>query len=232
MFSINNENVKKLERDLKQFAHRALPFATKKTLNDAAFQARRIIQADLPKRMTLRNKFTMRSIRVERATGLNIRRQEATIGSTAAYMEDQEFGGKRTAKGKEGVPIPTAWSAGQGENTKRTRLPRKINKLNNIRLANRRKKGSKKQRNAIAIQQAAKTGQKFVFLELQRRKGIFKVIGKRKIKIKMVHDLTRKSVIIPKNPWLKPAFDETIRMIPAFYADALRFQLKRRGLLT
>lgn len=233
MFEINDKQIKKLESDLKTFASQSLPFATRKTLNDAAFQTQRIAKADIERSMVLRNRFTLQSIRVDQARGLSIRQQAAIVGSTADYMADQEFGATETARGSQGVAIPTSYSAGQAENAQpRTRLPRKPNKLQNIRLKN-RGSGSmtRKQRNLIAIQGAAESGNKFVFLNLGRTKGIFRVVGgKRKPKIKMVYDLSRKSVRIPANPWLRPSYNEAARMVPAFYADALRFQLKRRGL--
>jgi hypothetical protein len=235
MFKIDDSDIKKLEADIKTFASRSLPFATKKTLNDAAFAAMKMSRADIKSNMVTRNSFTVSSVRVNQARTLNIGRQAATVGSTADYMEDQEFGATKQKKGKEGVNIPTSYSAGQGEGAGvRTRLPRKANKMAMINLGNKRIRAqSRKQQNLIAIQQAATTGRKFVFLELQRSKGIFKVVGgKRRPKIKMVHDLSRNSVIIPKNPWLKPAFDDAARMVPAFYADALRFQAKRNGLFT
>lgn len=222
-----------MERDLKTFAKQAYPFATRKTLNDSAFQAQNIARVDVRENMTNRNRFTVQSIQVEQARTLQVSKQAAVVGSTADYMEDQEFGGVKSKGGKEGVSIATSYSAGQGQSAQpRTRLPRKANKMASISLSKRRKKGSsRKQQNLIAIQQAATTGRKFVFLDLGRRKGIFKVIGgKRRPKIKMVHDMTKQSVVIPKNPWLKPAFDEALRMTPAFYADALRFQLRRRNI--
>lgn len=233
MFGIDNSDIKKMERDLKTFAKQAYPFATRKTLNDSAFQAQKIARVDVRENMTNRNRFTVQSIQVEQARTLQVSKQAAVVGSTADYMEDQEFGGVKSKGGKEGVSIATSYSAGQGQSAQpRTRLPRKANKMASISLSKRRKKGSsRKQQNLIAIQQAATTGRKFVFLDLGRRKGIFKVIGgKRRPKIKMVHDMTKQSVVIPKNPWLKPAFDEALRMTPAFYADALRFQLRRRNI--
>lgn len=235
MFAINDRDIKKLERDLKTFARKAFPFATKKTLNDAAFQTQRIARVDIKEDLTLRNRFTVQSIQVEQARTLQVSRQAAVVGSIADYMEDQEFGAIKSKKGKQGVQIATSYSAGQGENAQpRTRLPRKANTMAQIQLQRRRKKGSnRKQLNIIAIKQAAETGRKYVFLDLGKRKGIFKVIGgKRRPKIKMVHDMTSQSVVIPRSPWLKPAFDEATRMIPAFYADALRFQLRRRNLFT
>lgn len=233
MFGVDTRDIKEMERDLKTFARKAYPFATRKTVNDAAFQAQRIARADVREEMVNRNRFTVQSIQVEQTKTLQVSRQAAVVGSIADYMEDQEFGAVKTKTGKEGVSIATSYSAGQGDNAQpRTRLPRKPNRMANIQLQRRRKKGtSRKQQNLIAIKQAAETGRKYVFLDLGRTKGIFKVTGgKRRPKIKMVHDMSRQSVVIPKNPWLAPAFEETTRMIPAFYADALRFQLRRRGL--
>lgn len=235
MFKINTSDVQELEDDLDLFARKALPFATRKTLNDSAFAARAIAQADVRSSMINRNRFTAQSIQVEMSKTLQISRQEAIVGSTAVYMEDQEFGAIQHKKGKYGVQIATSYSAGQGENGQpRTRLPRKANAMASIQLSKRRKKGSsRKQQNLVAIKQAATTGRKFIFLDLGMRKGIFKVIGgKRRPKIKMVHDMSRQSVVIPKNPWLAPAFEEALRMQPAFYADALRFQARKHNLFT
>ncbi|ARB06240.1 hypothetical protein SppYZU01_03 [Shewanella phage SppYZU01] len=233
MFGVDNRDIRELERDLKTFANRAYPYATRQTLNDTAFQAQRIAREDVRNDMVLRNRFTVQSIQVDQARTLAVSRQAATVGSIADYMEDQEFGATKAKKGSEGVAIATSYSAGQGQDAQpRTRLPRKPNKLANIQLQNKRRRGSsRKQRNLIAIKDAAASGNKFVFLDLGRRKGIFRVTGgKRNPKIRMVHDLSNQSVVIPKNPWLKPAFDESLRMLPAFYADALRFQLRRNGL--
>lgn len=233
MFGVDTRDIKKMERDLKTFARKAYPFATRKTVNDAAFQAQRIARADVREKIVNRNRFTVQSIKVEQTKTLKVSLQAAVVGSIADYMEDQEFGAVKTKTGKEGVLIATSYSAGQGENSQpRTRLPRKPNRMANIQLQRRRKKGtSRKQQNLIAIKQSAETGRKYVFLDLGRTKGIFKVTGgKRLPKIKMVHDMSRQSVVIHKNPWLAPAFEKTTHMIPAFYADALRFQLRRRGL--
>lgn len=233
MFQIEDKAIKRLEKDLSVMASRALPFATRQTLNDTAFQTQRIARTDVRNEMTLRNRFTEQSIQVERERReLNIRKQQATVGSTADYMEDQEFGAIKTKRGKNGVAIATAYSAGQEGQQPRTRLPRRANKLASIRLSKRRTRGaSKRQENFVKVKQAAESGQKYVFLNLRRGKGIFRVLGgKRRPRIKMVHDLSRQSVVIPRNPWLTPAVAEASRMIPAFYADALRFQLRRLGL--
>lgn len=233
MFKLDTSELANLESDLKRFAGRAYPFATKQTLNKSAFEARKAIQGEISDKMIERNKFTGRSIQVEQTRTLNVNRQAAVVGSTADYMADQEFGGVKYKGGKEGTPIPTAYGAGQAMNSKpRTRLPRRANTLQNIQLQKRRGKGiTRRQRNLIAIKQAAATGFKFVFLDLGRKKGIFRVIGgKRRPKLRMVYDLTEQSVVIPKTPTFAPAVKRTEAKMPGIYRDALLFQLKRHKL--
>jgi len=232
MFKIDTREIKKMGSDLKTFGRWAYPFASKNTVNRSAFEAQRNAREIVSSNMTLRNKHTLRTIQVEQTHTLNVSRQEAIVGSTADYMEDQEFGGRKVKTGKEGVSITTSYAAGQGLNAQpRTRAASKPNKMANIQLRKRRTKGNQKQRNLVVIKQAAESGSKYVFLELGRRQGIFKVIGgKRRPRIKMVHDLSHKSVDIPKNPWLAPAVKRTEARIPEFYAKSLEFQLKRLGL--
>ena len=233
MFRVDTNGIKDMERDLKEFGARAYPFATKSTVNGLAFAAQRNAKGIVSKTMTTRNKFTVQSIQVDQARTLQVKRQYSSVGSTADYMETQEFGGTKTKTGKEGVSISTSYSAGQGMNSQpRTKLPKRANKLENIRLQRRRKKGnSRKQQNLAAIKGAAEGGSKYVFLDLGRRKGIFKVTGgKRRPKIRMVHDLTRQSVAIPKSPWLLPAVTMAETEGPRLYAKSLEFQLRRLGL--
>ena len=227
MFRIDNSEIDKLQADLEKLKDRALPFATKNTLNEAAFIAQKKSRRFIKRELTLRNKFTVSSIRVEKARTLNIRRQASIVGSTADYMETQEFGGLKESKAKEGVPIPTSYASGQQGAIPRTRLPRRPNKLANIRLAKTRFKNVRA-KNTAKIKAAAQSGHKYIFLNLGRSKGIFKVVGgKRKQRIKMVWSLMRRSVRIPAKPWLKPNMVATIPLIPRIYEKSLKFQLKR-----
>lgn len=228
MFKVDTSEIRGLEKQLGKFKKTALKHAVKATLNDAAFDARRNAKDRIEKEFVLRNKWTTKTIQIEKARGLNVSTMKSKIGSTAPYMETQEFGGTEQSAGKEGVPIPTSYSAGQAGQP-RTRLPRKPNQLGSIKLSNRRKRGtSRKQRNLAAIRGAASSGRPYVFLDLERSRGIFKVVGgKRKPRIKMVYDLSRKSVKIPKKPWLRPSFEESVHKIPDFYLKAVRFQVNR-----
>jgi hypothetical protein len=235
MLGIDDREIREFEKDLKTFADKAYPFATRNTINRAAFTTQKTARENVREEMVLRNRFTVQSIQVSpERFQLNVDRQVATVGSTAPYMEDQEFGDTKTKTGKEGVAIATSYSAGQQGQQPRTRLPRKPNQLQNIRLSKRRKGGraaNKMQANLMAVKQAAESGNRYVFLDLRRGAGIFKVTGgKRKPRIRMIYDLSRKSVVIPKNPWLAPAVATVEPQIPGFYRDSLIFQLKRNKL--
>lgn len=242
MFQLNDKSIHKLEKDLKIANDRAFPFATKNTINKAAFIARSISQSTIRNKMTIRNKWTEGSIQVEKTNTLNINSQAAFVGSREGYMEDQEFGATKRANGKEGVPIPTAFSSGEGRGRHRGRLPRKPNKLRNIQLKKLRgrKPTSKKQEHIFKVQEAVLSGSRLYFHEFDNgTRGIFRVKGgSRKFNkgwpkgatISMVYDMSRKSVRIPATPWLGPSVDKTIPHIAAVYKKSLQFQLDKHRL--
>ena len=228
----NFDDWKELERQLGSFVERAIPFATRNTLNAGAFAMQKDIKRELKRDFTLRNQHTVRSIQVEKARTLNMGNMEAVVGSTAGYMEDQEFGTTKSKQGKKGVAIPTGYSAGQKGAQPRTGLPTEPNTLKNIQLNKKGRKGSsRKQKNVVAIKQAARSGKRFVYLDLGTSEGIFKVIGgPRYNRIRMVHDLSRQSVEIPAKPWLKPAEVRILTKMPAIHLKSLKFQMERLGL--
>lgn len=223
MFQIDDREIKKLERRLRDINKRAIPFATKATLNDMAFGSQRLAKGEIQAKMTLRNKYTSSSIRVEQARGTDIQSQKSIMGSIADYMDEQEFGGTKSRKTGRTVGIPTSFSAGQRGARPRTRLPRKAYQMAKIVLRRGGRRGTNaKQQNAINI--ATSLGG-FTFLDLGRRKGIFKI--DKKGNPTMVHDLSRASVRIPATKWMKPSVDAIVRRRGEFYAKALNFQLSR-----
>ena len=235
MFDIDTKELKRLESELKVFKERAFPFATKALLNTSAFAAQREARKNLRDDFTLRNKFVERSVRVTQTRTLVIRNQMSIVGSDFDGIERQELGGSIRKKGKEGIPIPTGIATGEGEGARpRKRLPRGANRLRAIQLRDTRNPGkTRQQRNLIAIRQATERSAKdrFIFLNLGRRKGIFKVIGgKRSTRIKMIFSFEETAVTIRRKPWLLPAVNKIQKRMPEFYLEALRFQVKRHRL--
>ena len=244
MITVDTKQFAELEKDLKVFHSRAFPFATKNTLNSAAFKAQEMARTNIRLDMINRNKFTERSVLVEQSKTLNVRRQSSVVGSTADYMEDQEFGGTKNKTGKEGVAIATSFSVGQGRQAPRTKVsgPRSPNRLSNIRLRGRKRTTrNRKQALLFKIQGAVTTGKRFIFHDFGggKKKGIFRVVGGSRnfkrggpkgARLEMVHDMTEQLVVIPRNPWLKPAVDATQKLMPGMYRRAVTFQAKRLGL--
>lgn len=239
MIAVDMSRIKDLEEDLKRFSNKAVPIANQFAINAGAFKTREASQKVIKSRMTTRNQFTVRSVLVEKSKRtLNIKQQESVVGSVAPYMETQEFGGKTSAGGAHQAVIPTGWSAGQEGQRPRTRVPRRANKLANIRLGTKIRAGtrSRKQDAFLRGLLAAREGQKFVAIDDSggSSTAIYRVWGRAKrrgqftrIKLKMVWSMRRSPARIPATPWLAPGVAEVVPKMPGIYAEALEFQVKR-----
>ena len=241
MVEIDQKEIIKMQNDLLFFARRSYPYAVKETVNTLAWRARAESQAQIKRRMTLRNKWTQGSIRVNQARGLSVNSMQSEVGSTEEYMLTQEDGGIERSQGKHGVPIPTGYSAGQEGSRPRTRMPRRPNRMANIKL----RKGFKNlgatpnQRLVVAVNEAVRTGRRFLFLEVGKykmRAGMYRVLGGRYkgrgwpkgARLKMVVDMSKPVIRIPPTPWLGPATRVVEAHAGSIYARALSRQLRRQ----
>jgi hypothetical protein len=230
---ITQGDVEDLLRQLNLYARRAVPFAARNGVKGTAFAAQEEWRAQMRRRLTLRNKFTTRSVRVDLsgARGLDIDRMEAVTGSDADYIKRTELGGTLQSRGQYGYPVPTK-EARISKSSKR--VVSRPNLKRNIQLTKRNRGGTTAARNAAAIRRAKSSGNKFVFLDLESgRSGIFKVTGgKRKLSVRMVWDMSRqrKTVRTPATPTMKPTVRALKPAIPAIYAKALLEQLQRNTL--
>ena len=233
--------VERLEKKLGKIRERALPFASKQTVNDLAFKTQQIAKAEIKDEMILRNKWTMKGIQVQKTKTLNVRQQAAIVGSVDDYMERQEFGGTVRGTGKEGKPIYTGAAANQEGQQPISKLPTRGNQIKNIALRRQAIKAkSRKQRNLVAVINAVQTGQRYVYMKTAKRKGIYKVKGGSKktkrgwpkgARLKLIWDMTNKTYRTPKNAWLKPSVDKAVKNHGAEIAiKNLKFQFDRIGL--
>lgn len=228
--------VEDLANKFQVFARKAYPFATQRTVNEAAFKTRAAARHKIKQEFILRNHWTRKGVQVDKARGLDVSRQVAVVGHLDDYMARTEFGGRMHGKGKHGKPIYTAVAAGLPEATRPVKkLPTKANKFGkygSMRLLKKgRGGGSKSQRNAVAIKQAIKAGKKHVFMETGDKKGLFRIVGRGKQKdVKLVHNLSFKSVRTPRQPWLKPSVLRVQAVLPRIYHKRLIEQARRHGL--
>jgi len=242
LLEINDWDIGRLEDDLKRLSKQAFPFATLEALNTAASEAQKEIKAHLGQRMILRNKWTAGSIQVRKARGLKVENQAAEVGSMQEYMKDQETGFTRRSEGKHGVPVPMPYAAGQGDAKRRTRTVRAAYRLARIQFKRHAGRGvNRAQRNVRSVQEAVKSGKRFIYAEFKQKKGIYKVIGGSKktkrgwptgAKLRLVWSLANKVYNVKKRQWLEPETDKVREQVPDFYRKALVKQLKRLKILT
>jgi hypothetical protein len=231
--TVDTKELEQLEKDLRVFRSRAIPFAVKDALNAQAFAARKVWRKEMDQKFILRNKFTQGSIRVRKAKGTNVQKMQSVVGSVSTYLDEQEEGASRQVNG-----IPMGPSAGQSKETiPRTRTVRARNKPAAVQtaLTRRPRHGKRTIRNLIAIREARKSGSKLAFLHLKAKKevqGIFRIGGgKRNPKLKLLWDLGKSTVRIPRTPTLEPTADLIRSRSAPFYVRATLRQLRRWSIL-
>jgi hypothetical protein len=220
------------KRDLQTMASKAVPYAARNALNTIAFEARGEWQRQIRGSFTLRNRFTERSVLVTKASGTDIKRMASFVGSTAPFMRDQEEGALvRGRHGQKGIPAPGA--AGQQPGSKRTRLVRSAYRLGAINVAHPQLKGSRRQRNAIALAVARRKGQTIALLERPKGgKALFKLMGgKRRIKTRMLWDFSKRAVRVHSEPTLQRTLTAVSRKIPHILMASTLEQLRRNRIL-
>lgn len=92
-----------IENRLADMAGRQLPFVASVALNRTAVGARDLVKGNLPKRFTLRNRWTVGGIQARTSSKTNLVAQVSAPG----YMQIQETGGTRTPLESKMLAAPT-----------------------------------------------------------------------------------------------------------------------------
>lgn len=227
MFEIDSKQLKRLEDTLGEVAEYGIQHAQRNTVNDYAFGTQRQAKQNIREQFVNRNRWTERSVRVDKATRFV---DSSEVGSTEDYMREQEFGARTPSP----LHVPTPAASGESVRAnKRLRPVRRANRMNNINLKGRSRRGgglTRKQQNIVAVRQAADEGRKFVYLDRGKRKGIFRLYGgKRRPRTRLVQDLSRRVRVVPRNQWLEPAADKVMARAGELYYHRLAQQLRRAG---
>ncbi|HEY3497680.1 MAG TPA: hypothetical protein VGK73_23440 [Polyangiaceae bacterium] len=241
-FSVKLEfkGYKEFLRDLDRFKRSAVPYAVRNGLNTAAFEARRVWQGNIRSSFTLRNKFTVNSIRVEQARGSNLATMQSVVGSVAPWMKVQESGGTERGKSKHKV-IPAPGAAGLPAGSKRTKAVRPSLYLGRIRAA--RQSASPKNRNLVTMLMARRKGEEHVILDRKNGgQGLYRISGGRqkftgkrfrrqKLRVRLLYDLSRSSVRVPPEPTLQRTLKAVERKMPHIMTASFLEQLRRHHIL-
>jgi hypothetical protein len=244
MISVDVSQIDKVVADLGKFAKRAMPHAVRNATNELAFKARKVWVSTIEEKMVLRNRYTLRSIRVDKAKGVDIERMQAVLGSGLKYMAAQEEGASHQLRNRHA--IPTGASAGQRGARPRTKQVRRPNQLSAIDLSRRLHTGSRAQRNAANIRMARKAGKKVVYLESAAgHKGLFRMNGGRArgkhgrfagssaqlSSVTMLWETGKSSRPVPANPTLGPTVQKVSGGGPEVFLEALIDQAKRHKVM-
>ncbi len=92
-----------------------LPQATADALSGLAFRAREALSSEMKEKFTLRTPYTLKSLRVKRATKKDWPNPIAYIGSVAPFMGLQTEGGDKVAKNQD-VPLGAPINARESKN--------------------------------------------------------------------------------------------------------------------
>lgn len=215
---------------------KALPEATRYTLNELAFQTMKRSKKDLKKHFTLRNAWTKKSIGANKVgSTTDIARMQSEAGSTLGYMKEQQEGVNETATGKHGVPIPTNVASGEGGTGKRRKKVLRRFYLNRLKVAQgvylEAKKASKshKQHYAIALDITRRRKKMFLFWKSKRsnRKGLYMLDKGNPWAINMVYDLTQQRIKSDPRHWLTESRDESMKLLRKIYGRALSFNIRK-----
>lgn len=231
VWGLEGKNLDRFAKKLKLFGAQDFPVINGMALNRTAFETRKEAVRIAKMRFTFRNKFTIKSIQFEKVRGLNPRSQESVVGSTMDYMADQEFGTIIKKTGKKGVAIPTTTASNEPFSARpRRKKVVKSKRRSSIRLSKSSVKAKNRKQHVMSVIRAVseKGSGRFVYLPIQKAPGIYRITGKRKrAKIKMIYDLSRKSITISKKQWLNPAVGNIIPKMPVFWKEAFEKRMKK-----
>ncbi len=236
---VDTGDFERFAKRLDQLNKRGMPHAMRNALNAIAFEAQVTWRKEIEQRLVIRAKgYTTRSIKVERAKGIDVKTMRSVVGSTTDYMGEVEAGATMTSQGKLGKPVPTGFASGEDGARVPKRLPISSRRMANIQLLDTRIGRTDKQRRFLAMHLAAKRGVKFALVKKPDGSGlgIYQLLGKQRktkrgitdtIRPTMVWDLSKKTVRTKPHPTLQPALVRIQRVAPRILAREVKKQIMR-----
>lgn len=233
---IDTRQLQRLELQLRRANETGFRIAREQTLNDIAFETRLQAKDIISKDFTLRNKFTT-SPRNNPVSKAKRGTPFAEYGSTLDYMRKQEEGFIKQPDPVLGVSIPTAAASGETKGAaiggqKRTKPVRKANRRNMMKMPSSRMRAiPRNERNAALIKEAIKTKRRYVILEKNGKKNLFKVRGGiKRFTMDRMYSIKDQAAIVRPKPWLMPATTKGYERASVFYFRRMDYQMRRMSL--
>lgn len=202
MFKAKTNKLKKLKKILSPAMYAKIVRAT---LNDQAFEARRVAQQQiLPRTFTLRNKFIVNSVRIKKSPKRKLARLVALMGSINPALRKQEKGATINEP-----RIPATFSRISKSPEKKVRAAMRVNKLGDLPKPSDMRGNSLHSKNVALLRRMSRTKDKRAFIirgHRKIRKGIYKLHGGGKNpRLRIIHDLSKKRVRLKRRRWLLPS---------------------------
>lgn len=242
VLDINSEKNIKYTAKLERLHRSALPSAIRNTLNNAAFETKKILPRIADEKFIIRQAaFFRRFSIVEKANGFNIERMKSTVGinsstdrEIANNLVSQEFGGMVRAK----KLIPHDDSRVSKSNNKRVRKDNRLNKVNvhNGTGAFKRHRGTRKSKFIAAVMGTAKSGKGYMMLRNGSKGMIYKISnvsqnrrnGKIKFKATKLYSVrSKKTHQVKGRFFMRDSAMTQIKKIPKYFKNNAEFQFRK-----
>lgn len=204
---VNVQNVDRLTDKLKRIADFAYPTVIRNTLNNAAFEARKLVPNEAKEVFTSRNKGLFKAfVQVDKATGKNVKTMQSAVGvrndsksKLASNLSQQEIGG--TVQNRGLIPMKEARVSTSNE-----KLVKKANYLSNIQISKSRKKG---------------TGTGFIMIPKNGTSGtIFATKKGKKNKLTPIYSFKKnRKANLKRKPFIQPAALKARNKIPEYFVE-------------
>lgn len=233
------EQIKKFNHRLKQIGDIGIPIAAAGTLDNMAFESRKISIRMFKGKHIIRSNWTQRGMLFEKTRkGIPIKHMEARSGNVREYADLLERGGTVQADNKY-LPIPALGSRVSKSKTKRIARRFRMDRLSNVRRLP-KISGSVSRRFAAMLNIARKEKYFGPFLVTKQEagseripRGIFNLTGHGRRRkgggtITMLRKL-QSSAHVPGNPFISPAGHRIGRQMDRIYIKNAKRILKRFG---
>lgn len=241
VFDVNTDGAIQLTAKLEKLHRSAFPVAVRGTLNDVAFETKKVVPRVAGSKFNTRQKTFFKSFStVEKASGFDLRKMRSTAGINASKgsqvadgLEKQEFGG--AIKGRKLIPMDTARTSGN-HNKKVKRKNQFKNLGKTVRIKGRGNKGTRKSRLVARVMVAKRLGASHMLTNrggkgtLYEISGVSQNIKTRKLKFKLTplyRYRNSKVSRVTKTPFMQPSAKLASKKMLKFYEKNAEKQFHR-----
>lgn len=236
VIDVNNDAVIGLTAKLESLHRSAFPSAVRNTLNNAAFETKKLVPKVASQKFITRNKSFFKAFTVvDKAVGFNINNMKSTTGidsSKGSRIADGLVAQENGGNVKSGKLIAHDDARVSKSKSKKVSGRNKHNKVNyhDATSAFKAHRGTRKSKFVAAVHSASKSGKNHMMLKTGSRGMVYQISGVKgsKFKVKKLYSVrnTKKSRVQGVG-FMKKSGQLASKKIHQFYKDNAEFQFKK-----